>query len=394
MEFSRIEKQGNYLFALEDGTPTYDYGIHIVNVTDNENPTFVGRCDTPSFSQNLVVSAEYVFASSGSSLAIISLSNISDPTVINTSWMACSSWDHLFVDGDYAFAVDSEYGLQAMDISNPYDLRNTIINPDALGYSLIVIGNFIYVSDASGGPPYNLLVYELDWAYSATALSIPVYTTSTDDFSITQATLTVNDSTPTYTSIDYYLSADNGTHWEEVEPEMSHSFINRGTQLKWKAVLQTTLQTMTPMINEVNITIRSLLNPTQRKEVVIITYNITNLEYEPLDGAVEYLIQLDTVDTFDSPNLINSTRVGEAFSSFELPNGTYYYRCAGIDGEGDLGFFSLTDVLIIGTTSTTTTTTTTTSVTTTPIDPMLLIIIGSIGAVAILAIIVVMRKRK
>ncbi len=36
--------------------------------------------------------------------------------------------------------------------------------------------------------------------------------------------------------IIFFLSADNGSHWEQVTNGVTHTFTNTGTQLKWKAV--------------------------------------------------------------------------------------------------------------------------------------------------------------
>ena len=37
--------------------------------------------------------------------------------------------------------------------------------------------------------------------------------------------------------VDYWISADNGTHWEEVESESTIHFDYPGTELVWKAQL-------------------------------------------------------------------------------------------------------------------------------------------------------------
>ncbi|NHJ14862.1 MAG: hypothetical protein EAX95_14370 [Candidatus Thorarchaeota archaeon] len=390
--FNTIEKRGDYLFALEMGSSLS--GLQIINVTDNANPTFVSRCITPGTSYNLYLHDEYAFASSGNDLVVISISDLSNPSIISSAWFEGPTFGRLYVDDEFAFSMSTTYGLLAMDIRNVYDLHPAVINSDALG-RILVLGSYVYVFSSD-----ELEVYELHWAYSADAVSTTIYTAPGANFTIAHATLTVNDTIGADTSIDYYLSADNGVHWEEVESGAVHSFTNKGTQLKWKAELRTTTPMLTPVLYEVNVTIKALLDPPLPDEPWPLSggYNICRITWDALDGAVDYLVQVDTVNTFDSPSLINETIGSDCPYSFchydtpALANGTYYFRVAGIDGEGDIGMFSSVGTMTIGTTSTTTTTTTTTLLP--PIDPMNLIIAGAIGVIAIVAVVFVVQRRK
>ena len=55
----------------------------------------------------------------------------------------------------------------------------------------------------------------------------------TDDETITSATLTA-----TYTgTVKFYLSADDGSNWEEVISGTEHIFTNTGKYLKWRCLL-------------------------------------------------------------------------------------------------------------------------------------------------------------
>ena len=66
------------------------------------------------------------------------------------------------------------------------------------------------------------------------------------------------------TAIDYYLSADNGTHWEQVTGNQSHAFLSTGHILRWKAVLTApTGGAKTPAILELTIRFTRLYSLTQ-----------------------------------------------------------------------------------------------------------------------------------
>jgi len=67
-----------------------------------------------------------------------------------------------------------------------------------------------------------------------------VSSATTSSSTITNAILTSSDDT-TNGSIDYFLSADNGSNYEAVTPNEIHRFSNTGTQLKLKATLNSTV---------------------------------------------------------------------------------------------------------------------------------------------------------
>ncbi|MFX1575339.1 MAG: hypothetical protein ACFFB0_21595, partial [Promethearchaeota archaeon] len=56
-----------------------------------------------------------------------------------------------------------------------------------------------------------------------------------------------------------------------------------------------------------------------------------------------YLIQIDTLPSFDTENLINETISSLSYSPpTPLSDGTWYWRVGAFDSEGDLGFFAAT----------------------------------------------------
>ena len=63
--------------------------------------------------------------------------------------------------------------------------------------------------------------------------------------------------------------------------------------------------------------------------------------WNPVSGAVNYRIQIDTVDTFDSPNLIEATVNATQYTA-TLSLGTWYWHVLAIDGEGNESPYSPT----------------------------------------------------
>lgn len=391
--FIKITKEGDYLFACEGSSP----GIHIVNVTDPTDPTNVSRCETSHYTYNVIIVNDYVFGTASGDLFAMSISNISNPHIVNSAYGGVPSGNGVItIEDGYVYLCAAAGGLRMVDISDPYDLRVNLVNQTMESWYTIANDGFVYTTghiDAT----YTLEAHKLEWAYNAEASSLSVYEAPLDTFSITQATLTASDSTPASTSISYYLSADNGTHWEEVVPGTLHSFSNLGTILKWKAVLDTTSPTYTPEISSVNISIRIQLNPIALHAVSVTPdYNKPSFTWDDLEGADGYRFQLDILNTFDSPNLIDEVIDAIDTNLYEietaLDNGTYYYRMAAIDEDGDTGIFTNTRHVLIGTTSTTTTTTSTNG-TGVPLDPMILAI-GAISIVGLVVVVVIIQKKK
>ncbi len=99
--------------------------------------------------------------------------------------------------------------------------------------------------------------YNDTWEYRATfqtpknAQSLALDSTSSN---ITKATLTAGKTTPTGTSLSYYLSANGGTNWEgPVTSGTEWTFTNTGSDLRFKATLSTSDTTVTPSIQDISV---------------------------------------------------------------------------------------------------------------------------------------------
>jgi hypothetical protein len=65
---------------------------------------------------------------------------------------------------------------------------------------------------------------------------------------------------PVGTAITYYLSPDNGMHWESVTPGVEHLFTHVGSELRWRAVLITSAALVAPLLTGVIIAYETRLN--------------------------------------------------------------------------------------------------------------------------------------
>lgn len=398
---SQTQKVGNYLFAVESGAPYSDYGVQIINATDPTAITYMSRCVVPHHGVNLRVSGDTIYlAGYHSALYVISVAT----SLWSPELVGAISVPGIGYPGCMAFSGDYAYGalgnLAMFNVTDIVDPRIDFVsfdqNPPTLRW-IVILGVYLYTSGGEYGNSW-VGVYELDDALTAIAQSLPHF----PDYGglIAEATLTIDADVPGSTSIGYQLSADNGTHWEQVTPGTNHVFTINGKGIAWRAVLSTTAAAVTPKVHSFGLSIKVLRTP---PELLSISYQegynepifFFDSSYHPI------LFQMDTVQTFDSPSLINKTGTyfGGAITGYGvkvtgwnngtlisyLANGTYYYRFAGIDNENDIGFWSDVATLHIGTTPSTT-----------GIIPpdllMVLVIGGAIGVVIVFIVAVKSRK--
>ncbi len=113
-------------------------------------------------------------------------------------------------------------------------------------------GNFPNLSNGTQSPLVGVR-HGATFTSSASVQSVKVNPT-TIDHNIVKATLTATATTPTNTSIVYYMSADGGVTWDQVTSGTARSFKTVGSDLRWKAALATTDGVSSPVITSISIT--------------------------------------------------------------------------------------------------------------------------------------------
>ena len=333
---------GNYAYVADSGS-----GLQVINITNPSQPSLAGSYSTPDYSEGVFVSGNYAYvADETSGLQVINITDPSQPSLVgsyNTPSYAMS----VIVNGDYAYVADHDSGLQVINITDPS--QPSLVgsyNTPGEAWGVFVSGDYAYVADHDSG----LQVIEVIWRRCrqfeplALAQSLPIF----DAMSafVGRATLSVQQLVPSNTMVDYYLSADNGSHWESVIPDAEHIFMYPGRQLMWKAVLSASHALVTPVVSSLAITYTItldapiLLTP---DDGVSINDNTPTFEWEMVSGAYSYLLQLDRVASFDSLDLINATVVSLTYTpSLALMDGVWFWRVVAKDMDGEWSPFSST----------------------------------------------------
>ncbi len=328
---------GDYAYVADHSS-----GLQVVNIADPTAPSIVGTCDTPSYAYGLFVLGDYAYVADGfSGLQIINIADPTDPFIAgayNLYWSL-----GVFADGDYAYVADADPGLQVLNITDPTDpFIAGVCDTPSFASDVFVVGDYAYVADDTSGLQVVKITNLTELAPLAVAQSFPVFDNSA--MLLVRATLTSSSTVPSGTAVTYYLSADDGVHWEQVTPASEHTFAYTGHQLKWKAVLTTSDSMKTPTVSSLSITYHtvmgapSLLSPGNGTATADNTPMFT---WGALSGAASYLIQLDTVVSFNSLDLINATSGAPSYTpATALSDGVWYWRVVANDSDGELGIFS------------------------------------------------------
>ena len=160
---------------------------------------------------------------------------------------------------------------------------------------------------------------------------------------LTNVTLFSTHIVPDNTSIEHYLSADNGSNWELVHPGINHYFIYSGRNLKWRVLLKTIDPDFTPIIQEIEIVFRYEIIQTTDFSLIspIDGFKIADpspiFYWEAVPEISDYLWEIDSDSSFADP--INETLTSTTLKPTNpLEDGLWYWRVAtlGLTGKPEL----------------------------------------------------------
>ena len=145
------------------------------------------------------------------------------------------------------------------------------------------------------------------WAGSGEGVSEPLRLPSSE--AVSGATLSLLSSTvPAGTSIELFMSADGGVHWESVSSGVEHSFAYPGSSLRWKARLSSVDGLNTPWIERLKVDyLAGSWLPLGRSEVEGSTSATFTFQEGVNALRVAFRIELGSSDSLDSPALAGIT---------------------------------------------------------------------------------------
>ncbi|MFX1279734.1 MAG: LVIVD repeat-containing protein [Promethearchaeota archaeon] len=262
-----VKIQHNYAFIAKG----YD-GIEILDISDIMNiqsiSTYVGIYNNSQrleFWGNLLLVADRF-----DGLEILNISDINHPRKISQYVDLFNRTVDIKVLDNLAIISDRADGAELINISNPFkpievtsytDNYNNTLGCDASN-------RFLYIADAQDGLQIVQFKEYLFNQYKKTAIAQSLEIDKTIA-SITNATMIIKGIFPVNTSIQSFLSNDNGSNWEPVINNTLHIFGTLGSQLMWKLIITTNEDLVSPEISEITITYSAdntppmILNPSE-----------------------------------------------------------------------------------------------------------------------------------
>ncbi len=242
-----VAVSGNYAYLAVKSD-----ALVVINISDPTNPTFAGQAFAGG-GGCVAVSGDYLYMAVSTDFLVIDISDPSSPTQMG----ACVPPDRIegiAVYGDYALCAARDSGLVILDISDPV-APTFVTGYDTPGYSkgLTHAGDYTYVADGSSGlqvietfqrkcDHVSNVAYSTDLEPDSTVYGIRLSATQTD-------------------SIKWEVSADSGTHWQDILPGPHlQPLIHAGDHLVWRSHHYYTQVGATPRCSHLEIEYNSDLS--------------------------------------------------------------------------------------------------------------------------------------
>jgi len=223
---------GNHVYVADsDGG-----GLQIIDISDPTLPTLAGSYATPTFTMNVKVQGDHAYvAHHNDGILVIDVTDPASPSLVGSYDTPVRAMD-LVLDGDYAIVADWDYTgtsggstIQVLDISDPANPTFVASYPTLdVTRGITLEGDFAFVADGWGGIHIIEVfqrLYDLD-----RNVGHSVVMPETEEITKVKLTTTETD------SLQWEVSADGGSNWQEVEPDDNWwDVAHTGTDLVWRS---------------------------------------------------------------------------------------------------------------------------------------------------------------
>ncbi|MGC9777859.1 MAG: hypothetical protein HZR80_01290 [Candidatus Heimdallarchaeota archaeon] len=313
-------------------------GIHVYDLSTFTAPVLLGSDTLSSYFYDIYVDGDVAQTADGRWVLPY---NVSDPTAIfYTSYVHNFTYDRkgCWAFGRYSMSAEYHLGVSLVDETNLSAIEIMSNYPDANNsIQVTTYGDYTYVANKS-----SLVILRhfnsLGDTYvggTTTAQSLKVNV----DGLVTEATLNVDDFVPPGTSVEYFMSADGGAHWELVTPGVALTFADSGQDLLWRANI-TGPSDRSVHIYSVSIDYTINYAPTIPTLTALDAEKFTGIfkvewsaSNDTDDNVDHYELQISDSNTFGTI-LKNMTAQGTSKSVFGLGKGTFFFRVRAVDNYG------------------------------------------------------------
>ncbi|MHA1186777.1 MAG: hypothetical protein ACTSSK_07875 [Candidatus Heimdallarchaeota archaeon] len=342
-----LDVEGPHLYVVDDVVDGFAPSFYIFQLLDLSNPVLTSNNTRWALHYDICVDGDVAYMAS---TVWSSLYDVQDPFSPSFLWDIDYGGSPINASGVWQFGP---YTLTAGNDDGIYLVYNPMVSaPSSTLYDgvddakqITVEGDFTYAAcldefvilrhyESAGGT---------FWANTTEAISLQV-NPAFGDGELTTATLFADDFIQGGSSIKYFMSADNGVHWEEVENGIALSFVNRGEELLWKAEV-TSLTEATPRIYQIEIEYTYNLRPTEPTLTAIddkFTGMIKATWTASIDDVTIDHYQVQLSDSIGFTNILADKTTNMLSKSFVTgKTGTIYVRVRAVDGEGLMSAWNL-----------------------------------------------------
>ena len=258
-DYSHIKIRNNFAFIAKG----YE-GIEVLNVTNINNiHSIVNYTDSYNNSVALDFWGDFLLvADRFDGLEIFNITDVKNLQKIASYTDSYSRTVNVKVMDNLAIISDRNDGIEIINISDPLNPEEILSYSDDYNNSwgCAFTSRFSYVADARDGLQVIQYKEHLFNQYEETAIAQSLEIDKTIA-TITNATLVINAEVPTGSSIQIFLSNNNGNNWDSVTNDTFHSFGNIGSELIWKIIISTNNDLVSPQIFNILIDYSAINTP-------------------------------------------------------------------------------------------------------------------------------------
>jgi len=351
--FTSVWVQGHTVYATATGTSALNRGIFVYDARDLSNLVLIDQLSL-TYPRDVVVHGDFMAVADGS--YGVYTYNVTDPfNILFTDYFDPNNNGTYGVDmyGTKIVMTQKAGGVYLIDATDIHDLQEiaSYVTPGIDAHRVTVHDEFAFVANGSSLEIFRLFYTAANSFDTAPSTAQSVAVDSTSDI-IVNATLTASTWGYPTNTIQWWMTA-NGVDWEPVTVGALHSFTNLGSNLRWRAILNTLRVEQSHYIYNITITYGytapptapTLLDPGTTIFPGDFWVNWT-ASTDP-DGTIDHY-HLQMADSNAFTTLYNEWTPTTLYQLIDtLPLGTYYFRVRAVDNDGVPGSWSSIEDLTI-----------------------------------------------
>ncbi|NPE09237.1 MAG: hypothetical protein GNW80_13205 [Asgard group archaeon] len=339
-----IDVQGPHIYSVNyigAGGP----GLHVHDlVPDAGDLTFLASETRSSYFYDIFVDGDYAYCSDTTWLVIENVQDPYNPFFVNdVDWGSAGNFIQSLGVCTFGYYIinaagsQGAYLLDGIDIT-PISFPGSNFANATSAMQICAVGDYTYVANRSSLVILRHYESPATTYVPGTFIAQTIELDNMTDGFILSAILEVDDYIPVGTQVNYFLSADGGTHWELVTPGVEHEFLYQGEELLWRAELigpedrsvhiysfeiiyDYNLRPITPVLDDPGVE--------SKTGIAKCSWNASTD-----DGLIDhYELQVSTLLSFSElTKEYNTTKLNKQV--YGLKKGTYYFRVRAVDDEG------------------------------------------------------------